>query len=351
MPRRVAIVPPSGASRIRGDRRAARGEGGRKLAPKIVDLEVVRSPLASKLLGDTLSAMKKHTRDEGNVGLDVSERLDVGGRPWLRKSFGGLLAMSLPSIGLLSLGLLSIGCDEKKEPESTTTTKPAEPEPVAAPVVPTPQPAAEAPKPKKKLEDCPADGLVIENADLEAAIRLKAEKPEGELTQADLKKLRSLNLSRVDIPELDICLFTHMSELRELFLGPSGIDDLSPIKNSTKMETLGIARNPISDLGPVSEMTKLDRLDVAKTKVSDLTPLKMMTALTELTLDGTEVTDLSPISGLSQLERLSLKETKIKDIKMLSDFKNLKFLYIAESDVDISQTGPLAQNGTKVIMD
>ncbi len=251
------------------------------------------------------------------------------------------------------LGLCSLACDEKKETsdESQTTTKAAAVEktlPEAPPPAPV-EPLAE--KPKKTLADCDDSQVSIENSDLEAAIRVKAQKPEGPITVADLKRLRSLNLSRVDVPELDICLFHHMKELRELFLGPSGISDLTPISGSTKMETLGVARNPIEDISSLSEMTKLDRLDLAKTKVKDLSPLSKLTALTELTLDGSEVEDISVLSDLTKLERLSLKSTKIKDIKAISDFKSLKFLYIGDSNVSIGQTGQLAQNGTKVIMD
>lgn len=260
--------------------------------------------------------------------------------------------LSTYTLCVLALGLSA--CDEKKTPETTTTTQPAAPEPIAAPTTPTLEPAAVVAKPKKTLADCPTDNkLVIDNADLEASIRVKAQKPEGELTTSDLKKLRSLNLARVELDQLDVCLFSHMTELRELFIAPTGIDDLTPISGAKHMETLGLAGNPISDLSPLEKMTKLDRLDLAKTKVSDLSVVAKMTKLTELTLDGSEVSDLSPISGLSDLERLSIKSTQIKDLKPLTDLKKLKFLYLADSAAasDIGQTGPIVQNGTKVVQD
>jgi len=266
-------------------------------------------------------------------------------------------ARSLTHRALLSTGLiaaLSFGCEETK-PQEPTQTK-TEPAATAAPSVtppapaPAPEPVAEAAKPKKKLEDCPAD-ITIENSELEASIRVKAQKPEGPITKADLKRLRSLNLARVAIEELDICLFHHMTELRELFLPPAGIADLSPIAGAKKMETLGIARNPVVDLTPLADMTNMDRLDLASTQVSDLSPLAKMTKMTELTLDGTAVTDIAVLRGMTKLERLSLKSTAIKDIKVLEPLKTLKFLYITDSSVDLGQTGPLAQNGTKIVQD
>lgn len=248
-----------------------------------------------------------------------------------------------------------LGCDEKQELAATTvTTKPADPAAIPAPMNTAPEPVIEPAKPKKTLADCPRDNkLVIENADLQASIRVKAQKPDGVLTTADLKKLRSLNLSRVELDQLDICLFSHMTELRELFIAPTGIDDLSPISGAKHMETLGVAGNPISDLSPLEKMTNLDRLDLAKTKVSDLSALSQLTKLTELTLDGSEVTELTSISGLSELERLSIKSTQIKDLKPLTGLKKLKFLYLADSAAasDMGQTGPIVQNGTKVIED
>jgi Leucine-rich repeat (LRR) protein len=248
---------------------------------------------------------------------------------------------------------LSLGCEDKKteEPSSAAATPSAAPAAPSAPApAPAPEPVAQAEKPKKKLEDCPQD-ITIENSELEASIRVKAQKPEGAITKADLKKLRSLNLARVAVEDLDICLFHHMTELRELFLPPSGIADLSPIAGSKKMETLGIARNPVVDLSPLADMTNMDRLDLASTQVVDLSPISKMTKMTELTLDGTAVTDLTPIKDMTKLERLSLKSTAIKDITVLQPMKSLKFLYIADSAVDLGQTGSLAQNGTKIVQD
>lgn len=260
----------------------------------------------------------------------------------------------LPRAGVIVVCALGLfGCEETKAPEAAkATASPAATEP--APVAPKPEPEAEPERPKKKLEDCaPGTQVQIDNADLEAAIRVKAQKPEGELTTADLKKLRSLNLARVVIEELDICLFHHMTELRELFIGPVGIDDLSPLSGLKNLETLGFAMNPVSDISPLADMTKMDRLDMANTKVTDLGPLSKMTAMTELTLDGSPVEDTAALHGMTKLERLSIKGTKIGDIKFLSEMKDLKFLYINDSPIaqDVGQTGVVIKNGAKVISD
>jgi internalin A len=256
---------------------------------------------------------------------------------------------------LFCVGLLGLtGCDEQPKAE-TKASEVKTAEPAATPPPPAPEPAPEpavAKKPKKTLADCDKGSKVtLDNAEFEGAVRVKAQKPDGDLTTADLKKLRSLNLSRVQLTELDVCLFRHMTELRELFIGPGEIDDLSSIVTSTKLESLGVSGNPITDLSPLSKMTKMDRLDVAHTKITDISALSAMKALTELNIDDTQVTDLSPLKDLTKLERLSLKKTKVSDVSVLAEHKELKFVYVGESPLaeESSKTAILSKNGAKII--
>ncbi len=253
----------------------------------------------------------------------------------------------------LALGLGQTACDEPKEETRPKVEAPKEPIPPPPSPVPAPEPE-KVEKPKKKLEDCAQGPKVsVESAELEASIRLKAQKPEGDLTTADLKKLRSLNLSRVSLDELDICLFHHMTNLRELFLGPGQVTDLGPISGATQLESLRASMNPVEDLSPLAKMTKMDRLDLGKTAVKDLSPLKDMVLMSELMLDGAPVEDVSALSGMTKLEKLSVAGTQVKDIKALADLKKLEFLYIKDSPLanDIAATGVVVKNGTKVVQD
>jgi len=211
--------------------------------------------------------------------------------------------------------------------------------------------APEPKKPKKKLEDCPTGNtLAFDDPALEQGIRFKLQKLTGPLTKADLGRLASLNLSQAKVNELDICAFPHMTRLKELFLGPGDLDDLSPIAGLKNLETLGASINQVSDLSPISGLSKLDRLDLGRTKVKDLTPLKDLTRLTELMLDSTPVEDLSPLSGMKDLEKLSINKTLVKDVSPLAQLKKLKFLYVADTpaDEDPMSFAPIRANGTKV---
>jgi internalin A len=231
---------------------------------------------------------------------------------------------------LAGIAAAGLGCDEPASaPKPTTNAQPAARAPDPAPAAAAPQsPVPPAPKkPKKTLADCPKGTQVtIDQPEIEAQVRLKARKEKGDITTADLGRIRSLNVSQAKLTELDVCLFSHMRQLRELFLGKGDIDDLSPIAGATKLESLRASLNPITDLKPLAGMTKLDRLDLAHTQVADLSPLANLTSLTELLLDNTPVSDVKPLAGLTALEVLVLKDTRVKDLSPLASLKKLKTL-------------------------
>jgi internalin A len=266
-----------------------------------------------------------------------------------RVTHGFLTAATLA----LSIGVahMLLGCDE---PASAPAPKPKATAEQAAKAAPAPtavpeQPAepAKAKAPKKTLADCPkGNKITFDNPEIEAQVRLKAKKEKGDITTADLGRIRSLNVSQAKLTELDICLFSHMKELRELFLGKGEIDDLSPIAGATKLESLRASLNPITDLKPLAGMTKLDRLDLAHTQVSDLSPISGLTSLTELLLDNTPVSDVKPIASLTSLEVLVLKDTRVKDVAPLTALKKLKTLDLRGAPVDNSAA--VARPGLRV---
>lgn len=255
------------------------------------------------------------------------------------------------------LSLCAVACEDPPRPEQ----KPAE-ETAAAkappPTIPTPSPAAsteppKAAKPRKQLADCPKGPTVtFEQKAIEDEVRRKVQKPTGDVTNADLKKLKSFNLSQVKgIEALDPCLFVHATNLKELFLGEGSFDDLSPISGATQLESLRASINQVSDLKPLSKLKKLDRLDLGRTQVKDLGPLSELTALTELSLDGTQVEDLSPLAKLTQLETLSVKGTKVKDLSPLDGLKKLKSVDGRDTpaDEDPMSFAKLRGRGVKIV--
>jgi internalin A len=228
-------------------------------------------------------------------------------------------------------------CEQAKKPEAEERPAAAVPTPTPTPA-PTPSAAPTPPRAKKKLSDCPpGTEVAIEDKALETELRKKLMKETGAITKADLKRLKSLNLSQL--------------KLAELFLGQGEYDDLSPLAGATQLESLRASINQVKDLTPLEKMTKLDRLDLGRTQVKDLKALEKLRLLTELQLDGTEVEDLTPLAKLERLEVLSVKNTKVRDASPLKGLKKLKTFYIGGTPLGELPTGlgPLRENGTKVI--
>jgi internalin A len=253
------------------------------------------------------------------------------------------------------VALCAAGCEDPPKPEA----KPVDTAAAAPPPAPTPTPTAaakpeEKPKaPKKQLADCPKGPTVtFEQKAVEDEVRRKLPKPTGDITTADLKKLKSFNMSQVKgLDSLDICIFSHMTGLKELFLGEGTFDDLSPIAGATNLESLRASINQVSDLAPLSKLKQLDRLDLGRTQVKDLAPLAELTALTELQLDGTQVEDISPLAKLTLLETLSLKGTKVKDLSPLNGLKKLKSVDGRDTpaDEDPMNFAQLRGRGVKIV--
>lgn len=277
---------------------------------------------------------------------EVRRELEVVGMRAARRQ-RALRACSFVPLLLAGAGSLA-ACEDPPAP------KPTAPVPVSAPVaVPAPVPAT-APAPaalaekvgqpaERKLMDCPkAPKVAFNDAALEAEVRRKAGKAEGELTAADLKKVRSVDLTRggKSVDYLDPCVFPLLTNLRHLYLAGGELSDLTPIATLTLLEGLRASANKVSVLTPLKGMRAMDRLDLGRTQVRDLTPLKGMTKLTELQIDDTPVADISPLASLTNLERLSLKRTRVSDLTPLKGLRKLKFLYVGGS--------PAADNVTAV---
>lgn len=255
--------------------------------------------------------------------------------------------------GYALMGLLSavcLNCEENKKtasaPPAASPAASAHPAP-SAPVEPPKEVSKPALRPKKSAADCPkVQTVTFPSTEVEDAVRLKLSKKSGDITRAELAKVRSLNISQSKLDELDICIFPYLKELRELFIGPGRVEDLSPLASLTKLESLRLSLNPIRDLAPLSGMTKLDRLDLAHTEVRDLAPLKGLTNLTELLLDDTPVDDVAPLTTLEKLSVLVLKNTRVKDVRPLRALKALKTLDLRGAPVDDSTA--IARPGLRI---
>lgn len=191
---------------------------------------------------------------------------------------------------------------------------------------------------------------------LEAAVRQELERPEGDITYADLAGVERLallgettfsreqvytcmlnssldgvvfqNISSGDVS--DLSLLACMPNLSELYLCSQRISDISPLKD-LPLRVLALTDNEIEDLSPLSSLTGLERLWIGTNPAHDLSPLAALPGLRELNLDdgyGTALVDsLTPVAGLP-LEIFSLMRVEVQDgdWTLLSRFSRLNEL-------------------------
>lgn len=91
-----------------------------------------------------------------------------------------------------------------------------------------------------------------------------------------------------------------------LDLGHNRINDLSFLKNCTKLKYLILADNKVTDLSVLAELKDLQYLEIFMNQVTDLSPLAELLELLDLNLVLNQITDLSPLYGLDKLERVWL---------------------------------------------
>ncbi len=254
-------------------------------------------------------------------------------------------------LGVLSFVFASFAlaaCDEDKSDLVSKVLGDAGAKPVASAVPAVPYDSG-PPATKAPIVCGPGPAVDFHgNAALEAEVRRKLQRDAGTLTQADLKTIKSINLSQAQTDSLDPCVFPLFTGVKDMFLGRGELDDLAPLAPLSQLITLRASLNKVSDLKPLETMTKMDRLDLSHTAIHDISSLANMLALTELQLDGTEVVDLTPLANIKTLERLSIRNTPVVDLSPLKNAKKLRYVYIEGSP--IGDTNVLnAISGLKIV--
>ena len=295
------------------------------------------------------------SRNEGagapGLGLDAQHESEE--RPHARnmRLVGGrALGRTILALALAS----ALACDDKPAPAPSSAASVVAPINLGARGAPPAAPSASAPvapavsKHKDPSSCAKSDPVVFDDATLEAAVRRQLQRPDGPVARADLRRVKTLDLSQAKHnDELDPCVFAYLSGLKSLYLAPGELDDITLLRNTPNLESLRLAATRVADLRPLATLHNLDRLDIGRTPVSDLSPLADLRNLTEVQIDDTNVGDLGPIAKLDKLEVLIMKRTRVKDVSPLRGMKKMKHLYIEGSPVeDVSSLAGL--HGLKI---
>src|SRR5690606_31494843 len=106
------------------------------------------------------------------------------------------------------------------------------------------------------------------DAALEQEIRRKLGKPEGAIKKSELRTIRSVNIAKAgaQVDYLDPCIFPHLTGVKDLFLGPGKLSDISLLKHMRGLMSLRASMNRVEDIGVLAGMPHLDRVDLGRTK-------------------------------------------------------------------------------------
>ena len=162
----------------------------------------------------------------------------------------------------------------------------------------------------------------------------------------DLSPLASLtNLTNLRIEGnlsfQDLTPLSHLSELRILWIRPTGnntlfyLDDLTPLANLTQLEELRLDVEGISDFDWAAGMTNLRALECygSEATYSNVDGLSQLTQLETIRLpirvygQGASPYDIQGLSNLTKLTHLDIP-CGIKDLMPLSNLTNLQFLSV-----------------------
>jgi hypothetical protein len=159
--------------------------------------------------------------------------------------------MGMKQILVMMVAVVLVGCSN----ETPETSQAAEAE---AQVTPEPSPAS-VPVP-------PAHEKLIADPIVEKAVRKELEKSEGELTEADLAKVTSLNL-----------MFTQITD--------AGLKEVAKLQ---ELEQLWLAFTQITDAGlkDVAKLQKLNRFSLIGTKTTDAGVAELKKALPNCIITG-----------------------------------------------------------------
>ena len=177
---------------------------------------------------------------------------------------------------------------------------------------------------------------------VEKAIRKELKKPTGKFTEADLIKVKSLNLR--DKGLTNIRSLAVLSELEVLSLGNNKVKDLSVLKHLRELKELRLDGNQLTNIDTLPELDQLGALFLENNAISDLRPILRLKNLTNLSVGGYDQVDFATIWKLNKLEVLGIAGSDLTNQQLAvvaNELPNLKHLFVCYNP-KISNLLPLA---------
>ena len=155
-----------------------------------------------------------------------------------------------------------------------------------------------------------------------------------------LTRLNSLVLSNNNIKSIEN--LGDLIELQHLDISVNEITDIGALKNLNKLERLIISNNNISDLGSLEGKTELKAFEsYGNSGIEDISTLKDSLKLEFLVIDESKISDIKVLEDKIKLNHLALTDANIEDVKTLKDLKELKVLFLNINNIkDVSPLLP-----------
>ena len=142
-------------------------------------------------------------------------------------------------------------------------------------------------------------------AAIEKEIRFRLDKPTGSLTEPDLGKVKTLDLTRKKIS--DVGALKRLRQVKWLWLNSNQICDVSALRELRQLTSLHLESNQLVDTNGLKELRQLKELSINHNQLRDLSALKELKQLRYLDLGHNQLTDLSALKDLKLLNHLDLR--------------------------------------------
>ncbi|MEA4913139.1 MAG: hypothetical protein VB061_01020 [Christensenella sp.] len=238
---------------------------------------------------------------------------------------------------LLVLLASLFACSASAKPVENTTSAPE--------ATATPE-ATETPAPAATVAP---EVVVFSDPYFEDAVRTALNKPDGDITVAEMEAITVLNLQNADWDAMnaenggikDISDLKYFPNLTELHLDYNDVQDLSPISTLTNLNTLTFCAVRVKDLSPLASLTKMVNIGFDWSYAPDqgfygypnIDFVKSMPDLEIFEAKNAGLVDISPLVGLPKLWSVFITDNQITDISPLALIKTIKEFEIRNNPI------------------
>ena len=138
-------------------------------------------------------------------------------------------------------------------------------------------------------------------------------------------------------PLEDVSALAECTGLKRLNISGCGVEDLAPFIDLQQLQELDISGNAVTDLRPLMSLRQLRHLNASHNRIEDIAVLRYLPDLQTLALDGSALSKLDALGGLSSLSSLSLRGCGVanEDLEIFAGLSRLVVLNL-ENNLDLT---------------